>query len=79
MTKDSRISVRIEEEHIKALEVYADRIGISPSQLYRNLILVGLDDLKVMDKLGVIFVAGTVRGIKETLQRKAQVPYGLTT
>ena len=51
------ITFRIEADQLKLIENYADKMKMNRSQLIRNLINTGLDDLKLMDKTGVLALA----------------------
>lgn len=45
--KGHLICTRVDKKFLEEIEYYADKIGLSRSQLMRNLMKSGLDDLKV--------------------------------
>jgi metal-responsive CopG/Arc/MetJ family transcriptional regulator len=64
-TKDAKIQVTIqlEQEALQKIDEVAERVKLSRSQLCANLIVMGLDDAKLLDDFGLISVAGYIRGM----------------
>jgi hypothetical protein len=69
MNKTCKIDIRVEAELDTLIDQYSEKLKISKSQLCRNLLSVGIDDLRIMDKTGMLWVAGTSQGIVETIKR----------
>lgn len=53
--KEKRIQVTfvIEEKAVKLIDYYAEKVDRSRSQMIRNLVLMSLDDAKIMNSMGV--------------------------
>lgn len=54
---DGVITVKIKTEEIKILDKYAKKMKITRSQLVRNMIETGLDDLQLMNSTGLLTMA----------------------
>lgn len=68
MTKTHRIDVRLEPSLNAQLERYSETLKISKGQLIRNLLSAGVDDLRIMEKTGMLWVASSSQGIVETIK-----------
>ena len=55
-----RIPKRLDDEIYEA----AEKLGIQPSVLYRNLLLSALEDYRFLHKLGLMRAASLVQGAK---------------
>ena len=55
--RKTNVAFMLEPSFVAQLDRYAERIGISRSLLIRNCILTSLDDLKLLQKTGVLSVA----------------------
>lgn len=51
------ITFRIEDDQLELIDKYCKKMKINRSQLIRNLINAGLDDLKLMEKTGLLALA----------------------
>jgi predicted DNA-binding protein len=47
-------TVQLEDEFVDKLDKMADKLGVSRSQLMRNLMENGYDDVVMLDKIGMI-------------------------
>lgn len=54
---DGVITVKMTMEEIKRIDEYAKRMKVSRSQLVRNLVKTGLDDLQLMRSTGLLSLA----------------------
>lgn len=57
MKEGAKMSIWLEPETKAEIERLAGRIGITPSRFCRNLVLIGLDEMKTMEKVGVLQLA----------------------
>jgi len=48
------ILIKLDPEFVKKLDVMADKIGITRTQLMRNLLESAYDDAVMLDKIGLI-------------------------
>ena len=62
-----RYSVMIEPSAIAEIDRLAERVGLSRSQLMRNLVLYGLGDLLGVERFGFLRLAVEFRRMKERL------------
>ena len=73
MEKDSQdfmLQIRCSTELNDQLTYYAKKVKISKSRLVRNIMESAIDDLKLLDRIGVLWMAGTARGMKEAINVK---------
>jgi metal-responsive CopG/Arc/MetJ family transcriptional regulator len=56
-TKNRVITVKITESELERIDFYADKSNLNRSQLVRNLVRSGLDDLKLMNRTGLLTMA----------------------
>lgn len=61
------ITFRVTEKQHDLLTMYAEKSGIPLSRLVNNLISVGLDDLALLNHMGVVGMIGNYRKLKEKL------------
>lgn len=66
------VNFRMSPDEIERLERLAARFGLTRSQFIRNLIMTGLDETEVWEKVGVLPVAITVRDVAQWMSEKAQ-------
>ena len=59
-------SIYLNREKFNLLDAYAKKIGISRNQLMENLIESGLEDLKLMEKTGLLLIGV---GINDLIQK----------
>jgi predicted DNA-binding protein len=52
--ENKQYSVQLDSEIIEKIDYYAKKYDIPRSKLMRNLIMVGLDDMTVLHKAGII-------------------------
>lgn len=70
MTK-KRITLDFEAATIERLDGYAKKVGVSRQKLISNLLEAGLDDLAVMDHLGVLLAGRGFRAARDMILKKA--------
>lgn len=64
--KFKSISIRLPEQNAKKVEYYSDRMGLSMNQLINNLVDVGLDDLRLLNSVGLLVVG---RGLRDLVEK----------
>jgi predicted DNA-binding protein len=52
--ENKQYSIQLEPEIIEKIDYYAKKYDISRSKLMRNLIISGLDDMKILHKAGIL-------------------------
>jgi len=52
--ESKQYSVQLDTEIIKKIDYYAKEYNIPRSKLMRNLIIIGLDDMNILHKAGVL-------------------------
>lgn len=68
MRKDGKaISIWVDHETAERVSRIAKKVGISNSQLLKNVALCGLDDAEMLDKLGVLTLAALIQKTKEKM------------
>ena len=60
-----QINLRTKQRTIAELDKYARKMDLSRNKLIENLLIVGVDDLKTMDRLGLIRLGCGVRDLVE--------------
>jgi hypothetical protein len=58
---NKRLEIRINSEDLDYVEEQAARLGLTRSQLIRNFIRNGVDDLKLMQRFGLVSLVEFVR------------------
>jgi len=56
---------RTQQKTLDDLDVYAEKMGLSRNQLMNNLVLIGLEDLAMLKRLGLIRVGVGIRNLIE--------------
>jgi hypothetical protein len=64
------ISVIIDKEVKELLDKYSKEIDLSTSRFARNLIYIGLDDFKLLKKIGIIRTCLAFRTLLDTIRKK---------
>jgi metal-responsive CopG/Arc/MetJ family transcriptional regulator len=59
--RDINMGVRMTEDEVAELDKFAERLRINRSQLVRNLILSGIDDLKLAQTFGLVSLINFIR------------------
>lgn len=62
------ITFRIEADQLDEIIKYSEKMRLNRSQLIRNLIKTGLDDVRIMDKTGVLALAVKGRDLLEMVR-----------
>lgn len=52
--ENKQYSVQLEPEIIEIIDSYAKKYDIPRSKLMRNLIIIGLDDMNILHKAGIL-------------------------
>lgn len=60
--------LRTSEKTIEELDKFAGKMGLSRNQLMNNLLRIGLEDLTVLDRLGIVRVGVGIRTMFEKLR-----------
>jgi len=72
--KEKALAVKINESEVDRLDYWADKAGINRSQLVRNLIGMGLDDLDLLDSIGFVTLAlkgvDLLESVKSSFRKK---------
>ena len=63
-------SIRYPKEMSDKLDYYAKKMGLSKNQLMVNLLACELDELAVMDKLGLIRLGSGVRNLIDNYRNR---------
>ncbi len=61
------IGLWVDMETAKRIDRIAKKVGISKSSLARNLVMVGLEDAEILDKLGILSLGLLIMRTKEHL------------
>jgi metal-responsive CopG/Arc/MetJ family transcriptional regulator len=59
--RDINMGVRMTEDEVAELDKFAKRLKLSRSQLVRNLIICGIDDLRLAQTFGLISLINFIR------------------
>ena len=62
--KDVHVGIRMGEKEVAIVDNYAVKLGLTRSQLIRNLVETGLDDMKLAQTFGLISLIGFIRDNK---------------
>ena len=71
-TAEQVVNFRLSVEDVARADRLAEKAGISRSQFLRNLINTGLDEVEIMEKVGIIRAAITLRDIVEWMGDKSK-------
>jgi metal-responsive CopG/Arc/MetJ family transcriptional regulator len=58
---DAQLVLKLTQKELDDLDKYAKRLGVKRSQLVRNLIKSGIDDLNLLSKFGIVSLVGFIR------------------
>lgn len=64
--KTKAFTVRLPERQGEEVERFAKKMGLNTNQLMVNLITVGIDDLKLLNSVGLLVVG---RGVRELVEK----------
>ena len=71
VAKDTvRITISIDKKVYEELERYSNEYGIPVAKAARNLLYSGLDDIRPLEKIGLLKVAVAIRNYKNFLIEK---------
>ena len=59
--REFQMGIRMTDAEVAELDVFANKLNINRSQLVRNLITTGLDDLKLAQAFGLISIVSFIR------------------
>lgn len=62
-----QFTVMLKPSVVKEIDKYAEKAELSRSQLMANLIEMGLDDAKILDKMGLIYAVKAGKKIINSL------------
>ena len=63
--RDKEIKISLTQEEMERIEKIAQKIGITKSRLARNLVLAGLEDAELLNKLGLFEAVKMIEKIRE--------------
>ncbi len=63
--RDKEIKISLTQEEMERIEKIAQKIGITKSRLARNLVLAGLEDAELLNKLGLFDAVKMIEKIRE--------------
>lgn len=61
---------RMTPTEIEELDRFADKMGLTRSQLIRNLVTVGMEEVEIFEKMGMARAVITVRDISDWMLTK---------
>lgn len=71
-----QISVVIDKKAAEKIDEMAKIVGVSRSKMARNLMYIGIDDITMLDNIGLLQTAVTVKNmhtfVKETFRKKTK-------
>jgi len=67
--KTTQVCFTIEENVVELIEYYAGKVDRSRSQMIRNMLLMGLDDVKLLNSVGVLDVVRLSNWLKRGRQK----------
>jgi metal-responsive CopG/Arc/MetJ family transcriptional regulator len=70
MTDKKQVLIRLQENQIERLDHYAKKIKVSRNQVISNLIDVGLDDLRMLEKTGLLVLGAGLRDLIRNIREK---------
>jgi hypothetical protein len=59
--REIHVGIRMHDDEVAELDKYAARLRVTRSQLVRNLLISGLDDLKLAQAFGLISLVSFIR------------------
>jgi len=66
--KTKPYTVRLQEKQGAEIEKFAAKMGLSTNQLMVNLVNVGLDDLRLLNSVGLLVVGRGLRDLVEKIR-----------
>lgn len=69
-TKDAQITFRLTSEELERLQKLADKYEIPRHRFIHNLLIVGLDTLEDLEKIGVVKAALLARTAQEFVKER---------
>ena len=63
--RDKEIKISLTQEEMERIEKIAKKIGMTKSRLARNLVLTGLEDAELLNKLGLFDAVKMIEKIRE--------------
>jgi len=74
MRNTMNTTLRADEKTLKQLDKYADKMGLSRNQLINNLLTIGVDDLRTLDRLGMLRIGVGIRTLIERMREPDEEP-----
>ena len=68
-----QISITVNAEILEEADRLAEKIGIGRSQLINNVLAVGLGDVKLLEKVGLIDLAKAMRTFQVQVRKELRV------
>ena len=76
MSEKARVTITIDPELLEKVDLLADRMDLSRSQMIENLVTLALDDVKLLDSLGLLDLAIKLKAFRELFTRKVLLRQG---
>lgn len=61
---DQMVNVKMSKAQVEKIDYYAKKLRLNRSQMSRNLIDIGLDDMEILQSFGIYSLVGYVRDMK---------------
>jgi len=58
-----QITIQIDADALKIVDRIRNKIGLSRSEMCSNLVIMGLDDARLLDGIGLVSIAGYIRSL----------------
>ena len=68
-----QISITVDAEVINEVDRLALKMGLNRSQLIRNILAMGVADVKLLKKIGLIDLAYMIKTFQATISRELRV------
>lgn len=72
-TDSGKMSMWIDLVTKAEIERLAAKIGVTPSTLCRNLVVVGLQETQTMEKVGILQAAVFLQELRERMRKRVEV------
>lgn len=65
-----QVSISLDKTVLEYLDIQSKRLRIARSRLIENCVLVAVDDMKLLEKLGLIDAAIIIKKIQERMRKE---------
>lgn len=63
----AQVTIQLDQEALETIDKLAEKVQLSRSQLCSNLIIMGLDDAKLLNSIGLTSIAIFIRSLLERI------------